>query len=186
MDVVIRMLDHHLWLVGEIVDRTASVTDEVLDRPIELSVEGIDEAPTLRSLSDRLVGQLEMWVDAVAGATQMPPEGDRTAVGLRARLDVVGPRFRSLVVPPLQEGRADETFIDAVCEPPRPSPTAGWSPTSSPSPPSAAPSPSAHSSPPASPTSAPVTPCASSEAQAPTPQPSSAPHRKPDRTGPSR
>ena len=118
MDVVIRMLDHHLWLVGEIVDRTASVTDEVLDRPIELSVEGIDEAPTLRSLSDRLVGQLEMWVDAVGGATQMPPDGDRTAAGLRARLDEVSPRFRSLVVPPLQEGRADETFIDAVCEPP--------------------------------------------------------------------
>ena len=33
MDVVIRMLDHHLWLVGEIVDRTAAVPDEVLDRP---------------------------------------------------------------------------------------------------------------------------------------------------------
>ena len=31
---------------------------------------------------------------------------------------MVGPRFRSLVVPPLQEGRADETFIDAVCDPP--------------------------------------------------------------------
>jgi AraC family transcriptional regulator len=118
MDVVIRMLDHHLWLVGEIVDRTTAVTDEVLDRPIELSVEGIDEAPTLRSISDRLVGQLEMWVDAVEGATTMPAEGDRSATGLRARLDVVGPRFRSLVVPPLQEGRADETFIDAVCEPP--------------------------------------------------------------------
>ncbi len=69
MDVVIRMLDHHLWLVGEIIDRTAAVPDEVLDRPIELSVEGIDEAPTLRGLSDRLVGQLEMWVDALSADT---------------------------------------------------------------------------------------------------------------------
>ena len=40
----------------------------MLDQPIELSVEGIDADPTLRSVADRLVGQLEMWVDAVAGA----------------------------------------------------------------------------------------------------------------------
>ncbi len=118
MDVVIRMLDHHLWLVGEIVDRAATVSDEVLDRPIELSVEGIDDGPTLRGLCSRLVGQLEMWVDAVGGATTMPPEGDESATGLRARLDVIAPRFRSLVVPALQEGRAEETFIDAVCDPP--------------------------------------------------------------------
>ena len=78
MDVIVRMMDHHLWLVGEIVDRTATVSDEVLDRPIELSVEGIDEQPTLRGLADRLVSQLEMWVRAVEGGTGMPPEGDRS------------------------------------------------------------------------------------------------------------
>ena len=48
----------------------------------------------------------------------MPPDGERSPAGLRARLDVVAPRFRSLVVPALEEGRADETFIDAVCDPP--------------------------------------------------------------------
>jgi AraC family transcriptional regulator len=118
MDVLTRMVDHHLWLVGEIVDRTGRVGDEALDRPIELSVEGIDEQPTLRGLADRLVGQLEMWVKAVEGGTSMPPKGDTTAPGLRHRLDVIGPRFQNLVMGPIAEGRADETFVDAVCDPP--------------------------------------------------------------------
>ena len=55
MDVLTRMVEHHLWLVGEIIDRTARLDDEVLDRPIQLSVEGIDRDPTLRSLAERLV-----------------------------------------------------------------------------------------------------------------------------------
>jgi AraC-like DNA-binding protein len=118
MDVLVRMLDHHLWLVGQIVDRLGGLGDDVLDAPIELSVEGIDTGPTLRGLADRLVGQLEMWVAAVGGATAMPPQGATDPAGLRRRLDDVGPRFRALIVTPLQEGRADETFVDAVCDPP--------------------------------------------------------------------
>ena len=119
MDVLIRMLDHHIWLIGEIVDRLDRLDAAALDAPIELSVEGIDDGPTLRSLGDRLVGQLEMWVGAVGGATAMPPAGDTSPAGLRRRLDDVAPRFRELVGTALEDGRADETFVDAVCEPPR-------------------------------------------------------------------
>jgi AraC family transcriptional regulator len=117
MDVLTRMIDHHLELTGAIIDRTAAVDDATLDRPIELSVEGIDRDPTLRSLSDRLVGQLEMWVSAVEGGTEMPASGETSASGLRARLDSVAPRFRELVVAPVTDGRADDTFVDAICEP---------------------------------------------------------------------
>ena len=119
MDLVTRMVEHHLCLVGEIVDRTAGLDDAVLDRRIEMSVEGIDDAPTLRGLADRLVGQLEMWVSAVEGATRMPPDGDTDAAGLRRRLEVVAPRFRELVLGPVTSGRAEETFVDAVCDPPQ-------------------------------------------------------------------
>jgi AraC family transcriptional regulator len=118
MDVLMRMLDHHLWLVGEIVERTDGVDEETLDRPIALSVEGIDDDPTLRGLATRLVSQLEMWVTAVEGGTAMPPIGDTSTAGLRARLAEVDPRFRKLVIEPVQEGRADEAFVDAVCDPP--------------------------------------------------------------------
>jgi AraC family transcriptional regulator len=118
MDVLDRMLDHHLWLVGEIVDRTARVGTEVLDKPIELSVEGIDQNPTLRSVTDRLVGQLEMWVTTLEGGTSMPAAGDTTPPGLRSRLESAAPRFRELVMTPIRDGRAGDTFIDAICDPP--------------------------------------------------------------------
>jgi AraC-like DNA-binding protein len=118
MDVLTAMLDHHLWLVGEIIDRTARLDDEVLDRPIEMSVEGIDRDPTLRSVTDRLVGQLDMWVTSLNGGTRMPAAADQSPAAMRARLDAVGPRFRDLVVTALEDGRADETFVDAMCDPP--------------------------------------------------------------------
>ena len=118
MDVLEGMLNHHLSLVAEIVDRTARVGDQVLDRPIELSVAGIDCDPTLRSLTDRLVSQLEMWITALEGGTTMPDNGNATPAGWRARLDVAAPRFRELVLTPIEDGRAGETFVDAVCDPP--------------------------------------------------------------------
>ena len=118
MDVITRMLDHHLDLVGRIIDRTALVDEEVLDRPIAPPVEGIDHEPTLRSVVDRLVGQIEMWLAATSGETLMPSPGPSTPEAMRARLAEVAPRFRGLVLDALAQGRADETFIDAICDPP--------------------------------------------------------------------
>lgn len=117
MDVLTRMFDHHLDLTGRIIDRTAGVDAATRNRPIELSVEGIDEDPSLQSLAERLVSQLEMWVNAVEGGTSMPT-GDATPSGLRSRLDAAAPRFRELVVAPIEAGQANDTFLDSICEPP--------------------------------------------------------------------
>jgi AraC family transcriptional regulator len=119
MDVLEGMLDHHLSLVGQIIDRTTHVGDDVLDRPIELSVEGIDSQPTLRSITDRLVSQLEMWITSLQGGTAMPPSSGATPAAWPARLEAAGPRFRELVLTPIRDGRADETFVDAMCDPPQ-------------------------------------------------------------------
>jgi AraC family transcriptional regulator len=119
VDVVIRMLDHHLLLVGEMIDRLERGDDDALDRSIELSTEGIDRDPTLRRVCDRLVGQLEMWVGALEGSDRVPVDRDSSRAGLRRRFGAAGPRFRELLVPALQQGRADETFLDATCEPPQ-------------------------------------------------------------------
>ena len=61
MDLMRKMVEHHVWLVGEILDRAERLTEEQLDAPIELSVEGVDDDPTLRSILSRLVGQMDMW-----------------------------------------------------------------------------------------------------------------------------
>jgi AraC family transcriptional regulator len=117
VDVLTKMLDHHLWLSGEILDRAGRLDDTVLDQPITQSVGGIDREPTLRSVTARLVTQLEMWLAAFEGAGETPPTGDTTPGALRARLSDAGPRFRGVVVGAIEAGRADETFVDTTCRP---------------------------------------------------------------------
>ena len=120
VDLLIRMVEHHVWLVGEMVERAGDLSAETLDRPIEISVDGVDRDPTLRSLLSRLVGQLAMW-DA---ATHDRPydfavEDHESVRSMRLRLADVGPAFLDRVRTIVEEGRLDETFVDATCVPPR-------------------------------------------------------------------
>jgi len=122
MDVLVKMVEHHVWLVGEMIDRAGRVGAEALDAPIELSVESIDERPlTLRRQLDRMVWQLEMWLASVDDEPFEFPESGR-AVSLsqiRERYDAAGPRYLDLVRRLHDEGRFDETFVDSTCTPPR-------------------------------------------------------------------
>lgn len=117
MDIVTRMLEHDAWLVGQMLDRAAGLPAERLDQPIEVSVEGIDDQPTLRSLLARLVFTKEMWTAAVEGRSMPEAAGDGIDE-LQARHAAAAPAFLRVVGSALSEGRADETFIDATCEPP--------------------------------------------------------------------
>jgi AraC family transcriptional regulator len=119
MDLIQRMVEHHVWLLGEMTGRAENLGDEVLDAPIALSVDGIDESPTLRSLLSRLVGQLAMWNAAVAGRQyDFEVEHGESVGSMRRRLREAGPEFVETVRSRAVEGALDETFVDAVCEPP--------------------------------------------------------------------
>ncbi|MGZ4126431.1 MAG: helix-turn-helix domain-containing protein [Actinomycetota bacterium] len=119
MDLLNKMVEHHVWLVGEMVERAAGVSHAQLDAPIQLSVDGIDEDPTLRSLLSRLVGQLAMWNAAIDGrAYGFEIEDHEPLASIRNRLAEEGPSFLSNVARLSEEGRLDETFVDAVCDPP--------------------------------------------------------------------
>lgn len=119
MDLVTKMIEHHVWLVGEMLARAQGLPPEVLERPIEISVEGIDCQPTLRSLLARLVGQLSMWDAATHDQPyEIDVERSQTITDLRAKLGEVGPAFIEQVHTIAREGRLDETFVDAVCDPP--------------------------------------------------------------------
>ncbi len=61
MNLLSRMLSHQVWLLGQMLERAQRLPGEVLNRPVTISVEGIDDEPTLRSLLARLVGQLATW-----------------------------------------------------------------------------------------------------------------------------
>jgi AraC family transcriptional regulator len=118
MDVLVRMYDHHIALSRALLAECDHLDAVMLDRVIEMSVDGIDHEPTLRSLLDRTVRQLEMWSTAVLGGTDIPA-GGTSVRELHARLDAAEPLFRAEIVEPVHGGRADEMFVDATCTPPQ-------------------------------------------------------------------
>lgn len=116
MDLLTRMVEHHIWLIGEMIDRASRLTDSALDAPIELSVD--DDEQTIRSLLSRLVGQMDMWNAAIANRDyDWSLEDHEDIAAMRSRLAEVGPAFLSEVRSVVDEGRLDETFVDALCEP---------------------------------------------------------------------
>ncbi|MFD7154775.1 helix-turn-helix domain-containing protein [Kribbella sp. NPDC059898] len=112
MDLVCSMIDHHVWLLGQMLSQAARLEDEQLDRPIEISVEGIDAEPTLRSLLSRLVGQLGMWHANLAGQEyDFAVEQGESVQSMRRRLDVVGPAFAGEVGELCTANRLDELIV---------------------------------------------------------------------------
>ena len=120
MDLVTRMVDHHVWLVGRMLEHAATLDDPTLDRPIDISVEGVDDDPTLRSLLARLVGQMAMWELAEQGASTYDIADERglSVHEMRTWYDEVGPRFSALVHRVSDDGLVDVTFVNTMCSPP--------------------------------------------------------------------
>ena len=116
MDLLQRMVEHHVWLLGRFVEAAATLPDGVLDRPIEISVAGIDESPTTRSLLSRLVGQLDMWNASVESrAYDFSVERGESVCSMKKRLADAGPRFLATV----GDADFDETFVDTTCDTPQ-------------------------------------------------------------------
>lgn len=112
MDLIRSMVDHHVWLLGQMLQQAARLRDEQLDDPIEISVEGIDADPTLRSLLSRLVGQLGMWHANLAGQEyDFAVEQGESVQSMRRRLDEVGPAFAGEVGELCTSNRLDELIV---------------------------------------------------------------------------
>lgn len=112
MDLLETMTDHHIWLIGQLLERAARVEGAVLDLPIQISVDGIDRCPTLRSLLSRLVGQLDMWNHAMADKPyDFTLEENEGLDSMRVRLADCGPVFLRQVRDVCRQGTLDDTFV---------------------------------------------------------------------------
>jgi AraC family transcriptional regulator len=118
MDLLTKMVEHHIWLTGEIIAQASRLDDEQLDERIELNVDDDPDPTTLRRLMSRLVGQMGMWNAALANrAYDWSVEEHESVDSLRRRLASEGPTYLSHVTAVAEQGRLDDTFVDALCEP---------------------------------------------------------------------
>lgn len=117
MDPTVHMLEHNVWFAEQLLRAAEHVGGEVLDRPIGLSVPGVDDEPTLRSQLSRLVIQLEMWNSNFAGRTFDWPQQKASIAELRARLAEAGDMFLESMRHIAREDRWDEIVICPGDEP---------------------------------------------------------------------
>ena len=116
-DLLEKMVEHHIWLVGELVRVAGYLTDEQLDETIVM--EDDDEGQTIRSLLSRLVGQMGMWNAAMATRDyDWSVEDHESLSSMRRRLGIEGPRYLAHVREVCDQGRVEDTFVDALCERP--------------------------------------------------------------------
>jgi AraC-like DNA-binding protein/uncharacterized damage-inducible protein DinB len=117
MDLVQHLVDHHIDSLTALIAASAGLDDDVLDAPIEQSVEGIDDDPTLRSLLNAMVTQEEHWLSALRGGG-WPDESDQSVAGLAARHEAAGRDYREMVARAIADDAMVDTFVDTTCEPP--------------------------------------------------------------------
>lgn len=118
MELLTRMIDHHIWLTGEFITRAAQLTDEQLDERIDYGLDDDPDVMSLRRLLSRLVGQLGMWNAVLAEREyDWDIEQHESVTSLRSRLAEEGPRFAANVRQAIEDGELDDTFVDASCEP---------------------------------------------------------------------
>jgi AraC family transcriptional regulator len=114
MNFTAQLIDQHTDLIGRLIDRAATLTPDQLDAPIEISVQGIDDHPTIRSLLSRLVGQLDMWNAAMASLPyDFSVEQHESLDSMRERLSTAGGGFAAFVRAGGEQDRLGETFVDA-------------------------------------------------------------------------
>ncbi|GAB3761612.1 AraC-like DNA-binding protein [Nocardioides ginsengisegetis] len=116
MDLLTKMVEHHVWLTGEMVRLAERLTDEQLDERIELNVD--EDEQTIRSLLSRLIGQMGMWNAAMATRDyDWSVEEHESLSSMRERLATEGATYLSHVRGVVEANRLDDTFVDVLCEP---------------------------------------------------------------------
>jgi AraC family transcriptional regulator len=119
MTFVSGLVDHHVNVIGQMLDRAATLTDDQLDAPLPAPPNGIDDDPTIRSVLSRLVGQMQMWNAAMANEPyDFGVERHESLDSMRGRLQLAGTAFARYVREVAEQDRFDETFVDAMCDEP--------------------------------------------------------------------
>ena len=113
------------WHTRRLLDLAKTLNDEQLDCPLKNQVkvfpwDGPDQS--LRQILDRMVQTKEVWAAALTGSSMplidnAPPE-DRTPSAMLARMEKADAAFHSVLADVRNRSAWEDTFVDALCEPP--------------------------------------------------------------------
>jgi AraC family transcriptional regulator len=119
MDLIQKMVEHHIWLTGELIECAGRLSDEQLDERIVMNVDDDPDPTTLRRIVSRLVGQMAMWNATMASKDyDWSLEDHESLASARRRLADAAPVFLGHVREAIEQGRLDDVFVDASCDPP--------------------------------------------------------------------
>lgn len=113
------------WYTRRLLEQAESLSDEQLDRPVNGTAKVFPwDQPdrNLREILERIVQTKEVWSAALTGGEMPQLDGcapeDRTPAALLRRFDKAEAEFRDVLCDVRNRGAWDETFVDALCEPP--------------------------------------------------------------------
>jgi AraC family transcriptional regulator len=125
MDLFDRFAGADSWHTRRLLEHAASLTEETLDRPLNgaIAVFGwCNPDKNLREILERIVQTKEVWSAALSGGDPPTLEGasvEETAPrALLARFDKADAEFNRLLTDVRNRGAWDDTFVDALCDPP--------------------------------------------------------------------
>jgi AraC family transcriptional regulator len=122
MDLFDRFAGADSWHITQLLAKAKELTDEQLDRPLTAMVQLLpweERDRNLRQSLTRLVYAKELWTAALTGGQVELQEPDRLSVAeLQARHDKVDAELMAALKRVREKGTWDETFVDALCEPP--------------------------------------------------------------------
>ena len=113
------------WHTRRLLNLAKTLNDEQLDRPLKNQVkvfpwDGPDQ--NLRQILDRMVQTKEVWAAALTGGSvplmDNAPPADRTPSAMLGRLERADEKFHEVLADVRNRSAWDDTFVDALCEPP--------------------------------------------------------------------
>ena len=122
MDLFDRFAGYESWHTRRLLDQAAKLNDEQLDRPFQGAMKILPwEKPeqTLRELLEGVVYTKEVWTAALKGREWKVGERKKSSPAeMRARYDKADADFDQLLREVRDTKAWDDTFVDALCEPP--------------------------------------------------------------------
>ncbi|MCW5981295.1 MAG: helix-turn-helix domain-containing protein [Bryobacteraceae bacterium] len=125
MDLFDRFAGADSWHTRRLLEHARGLTDEQLDRPVGgvAAVFGWSRPDrNLREMLERIVLTTEVWTAALTGGDppplESPPAAVRTPQALLARFEKADAEFTRFLSDVRNRGAWDDTFVDALCEPP--------------------------------------------------------------------